>query len=378
MRAKDVLEEGLRKKQALAEEARGRGFEYFEKLSRNEHALRPPRPCGMTVHPSYGCRYSCTYCYVKPIPGEGVRLLELSGYELALVLSLNPYFLPGTWGTLVAIGSITEPFLDERLTSKTVEVMEGIERLLGNPQQVSTKSVLSDDLLAELGRRGDRRLSFLISVTTVSLSRVIEPGAPPPEERIAQARSALAHGLRPALFVRPILPVLTERDFGPMLELAKGAGARDVVLGTLEVNADTLRKLEKVLPAEAVCELRKRLPGELDASSLKPIRGSDIKRRLWLEATQGGFRVHMTACSANVTAHGQACSMCDLGPCGDERLLPIVKDPKDLLELLDISAVNAWITGDEKLVVETRKTPPRPRVELLRACMRRRVVFTAR
>ena len=62
--------EGLaRKRQVARAIASLMGEEAVRRAGRDPHARRPPRPCGLTVHPGRGCPNACLYCYVGDLLG---------------------------------------------------------------------------------------------------------------------------------------------------------------------------------------------------------------------------------------------------------------------------------------------------------------------
>ena len=173
-------------------------------------------------------------------------------------------------------------------------------------------------------------------VTVVALgdwSRRLEPGAPPGEERIAAAGEAARKGLRVALFLRPIIPGVTDAQAREILELARDHGIRDVVPGTLRVTPGILGRLE----AAGVRIPPGRIPRRpRSGRDQVPIRASDLKARVVEEARRLGLRVHPSACSHNMHSHGEPCHACRLGPCYAE---PEPPDPGEVEEALEVLGV---------------------------------------
>jgi len=95
------------------------------------------------------------------------------------------------------------------------------------PVTILTKSALASrdlDLLA----RGDA-VEFGVTLTTLEegLSRLIEPKASPPSERLALLDEAKRRGIRTYAFLGPLLPHLsdTEESLAPLLRAVKEVGA---------------------------------------------------------------------------------------------------------------------------------------------------------
>ncbi len=318
----------IEEKRRIARELReALGGEAARRAERDHHARRRPRHCGMTIHTGVGCSVGCVYCYIWDMgfPGRP-EPYPLGPLELAYALAVNPYVVP--YKTMAAYGSVTEPFLPET-RERALEYIETVYRWLRLPSQVSTKMLLDEELVEGL-LRAEPRISVLVTVVALGdWARRLEPGAPPAEERILAAGAASRRGLQVALFVRPIIPGVTDRQAGEIFDLAVEAGVRDVVPGTLRVTPGILERLE----AAGVRGLRARLPrpprGPRDQV---PIRARREKEAVVREALRRGMRVHPSACSHNMAAHGEPCHACRLGPCVGE---PPAPEPGEVVEAVE-------------------------------------------
>lgn len=298
----------------------------LEESSRDSHARRKPLPCGMTIHTGVGCGYGCLYCYVydmefpaRPSP------YPLSGPQLAYALVLNPYVVPGEYGTLLAFGSVTEPFAEVSI-ARALEYFRYLRDYLGNPQQVSTKSPPPNHLAEEFKASADPRVDVLVTVTTLKHWRVLEPGAPNPTERFERASELVKMGVCVTLFLRPVIPGVTDREVGEILDTALSYGIRRVVPGTLRVTPRILARLSSAGVVD-VGEVRRRLPRYPRGSGDQvTIRGSDLKELAAREAARRGMEVFPSSCASNVSSHGQSCAACPIGPCGDVDKLPEVSE----------------------------------------------------
>lgn len=213
----------------------------------DHHSRRRPIQCGLTIHSGDNCAYSCTYCY---IPDMGFRFgkpepCALSQEELALSILYNPSFIPGVNGTYIAIGSTVEPFQPE-LKSLTMGYIRELAKL-GNPIQFSTKSKLDRDE-AKAVQASCNWVSPLVTILTLdeSKSRLLEPLAPSPRERLDTISNLAEAGLKPFLFLRPILPgiVAVDENVG-LIDEAVRRGSRGVVLGNLRVTRRIVEAMQK-------------------------------------------------------------------------------------------------------------------------------------
>jgi len=331
----------LWEKERLARELESRlPRESVERARRDWHARRSPIPCGMTIHTGMGCSYGCAYCYIydmgftmKPQP------YPLTGEELVYALTVNPYLVPGPHGTLLAFGSVTEPFMPET-AGRALEYLRATRDMLGNPQQVSTKTALKGRLLREFMESADPKIDVLVTITTLRRWKALEPGASPPEERLEFMKALSSAGFSVTLFLRPIIPGVTDAEAEEILARAAEAGARKVVPGTLRVTPGILRRLAATKVVD-VGEIEARLPrrprGPRDQV---PIKGRDLKERIIEAARSLGLKVLPASCSSNIESHGLACAACNMGPCGDPERLPEA-DESALWEILKAAGVKA-------------------------------------
>ncbi len=320
---RSLVVELVRRKEEIRREVEaiiGRGG--VERALRDSHARRPPIACGLTIHTGVGCGYGCVYCYIYDMgfPAKP-RPYPLSGLELVYALSSNPYLVPGRHGTMLAFGSVTEPFQAETI-DRSLEYLEATREWLGNPTQISTKTALSGRSFYRFVESVEDDIDVLVSITTIKHWRLLEPGASPPLERIRFMRDLISTGINATLFLRPIIPGVTDKEARELVSLAASAGVKRVVLGSLRVTNRILRRLEatKVVDVDG---LRARMPrnprSPRDQVTLKM---RDVKELVGKVASSLGMQVLPASCSSNMYSHRLSCYACRLGPCGDPESLP--------------------------------------------------------
>jgi DNA repair photolyase len=198
--------------------------------------------------------------------------------------------------------------------------------------------------LAEV--QGD--LDVLISVT--DLSGKLEPRALPPLERLRAGAELIKRGVSATLFVRPIVPGITDRDLTRLLALAAELGYRRVVFGTLRVTKGIVARL-RAFGVDVAPYVR-----ELHERRQTPIRYP--KEKFAAVARQMGFEVLPASCAANVVAHGQACALCGWGPCGDVKKLKVdVRDVEEYLETRGYKSVEVSVVEGLKIRINKRLKP---------------------
>ncbi len=306
---------------------------------RDHHARRRPRPCGMTIHTGIGCNLRCTYCYIEDMGFPwSTKPYPLTGLQLVYALASNPYFLPGRNGTLVAIGSVTEPFLGIT-REKTFEYIEAISKYLGNPIQFSTKMYLSVRD-AERLKKYDSGISPLVTIVTIKYKDKLEPLAPPVSKRFETIDNLRRAGLKPILFLRPIIPGIIEDEYAEILEEARRNGAVGVVIGSLRVTNRILERLRKA--GLDISEILRRLPRKPRGNEQIPIRVNDLKEEITRYARKIGLIPFPEACMANLYTHNRICwKMIYYGI-----RIPGKEPPRINKDILD------KIAGENKLVIE--------------------------
>ena len=304
MRLLTGLEALMEKDRLLAELGASIGPKGVRRALDDPHSRRPPRPCGLTVHPGRGCPNACLYCYVGDLLGTGPRGPEptrLSGPEMAYALAANPYFVPGRMGTFLAMGAICDPFFPS-LAPRTLDIMRAVASYLGNPVQFSTKMSIRPELAEKIPR--DLPVSPLITIVTLERAGELEPNAPSPWERLEAMRTLRKAGFRPMLFLRPLIPGLVERELDDLLSEARAAGAVGVVVGSLRVSRRILARLAKLGLDRPIMARLREPPGD----DLVVVPCPDLKERALQVAREKGLLAFRAACCANAFCTGVPCA----------------------------------------------------------------------
>ncbi|MCD6503066.1 MAG: radical SAM protein [Euryarchaeota archaeon] len=329
----------------------------MKKVKKDEHSRRRPIFCGMTIHPGYGCSLGCVYCYVYDMGITTVTQSKLSGMELVYALLINKYFLPKE--TLIAVGSITEPFLPQ-LEEKTYEFIEHVSTWLRNPIQISAKLCPSDPYRL---LNFDKDISFLMSFS--SYSGVLEPKVAV-KDRVMCLKELSNVGIKTVGFIRPIVPRITEEDIETLLQGLKDAGVQGIVLGSLRVTPRVFRILSERFNLKD--ELLKRMLRKefKDKSDQVSVFTNDIKRKIESIALDVGLKTFPFACSANIISHGMGCNLCSHGPCGNYTLRDEVsiyeyfEHRKVKMEILEFSrkcivieVSKGRVRSEDRMILET-------------------------
>ncbi|MDP9066020.1 MAG: radical SAM protein, partial [Pseudomonadota bacterium] len=135
---------------------------------------------------------------------------------------------PGYVCKPIALGINTDGY---QPLEKRLRVTRGILEVLArcrHPVTIVTKGslILRDlDLLA--GLAGDRLVSVMLSITTLSddIKRILEPRAASPLSRLRVIAALRDAGVPVGVMVAPVIPAITDHEMEAILEAARGAGA---------------------------------------------------------------------------------------------------------------------------------------------------------
>ena len=166
-----------------------------------------------------GCAHACHYCYARA-SHTYLGLNADDDFETRIFAKMNVAEVlrrelsrPSWQGESVALGTATDCYQPAagryRLTRSVLAVL--LERR--NPTSMVTKStmILRDlDLLSELARLARVRIFFTVTTLDPALWRAVEPGTPPPWQRLRVMRRLIEAGVPTGVLMAPILPGLTD------------------------------------------------------------------------------------------------------------------------------------------------------------------------
>ncbi len=213
-------------------------------------------PAKYVVHPYTGCGHRCLYCYAtsyirdhgRPRPKEDLL------YRLIRDLRKVPQ------GAVIEMSTSSDPYTppEDSLGLTRSVIREILSR--GYTLLITTKSTLVvrdlDILTRYLGR-----VAVAITVTTLDrrVASVLEPGAPPPDERLRAVRALSRAGVPVAVRVDPVVPYIND-DLSSVERLVRAvaeAGALQVTSSTYKARYDSLARIARSFPevGERVVEL---------------------------------------------------------------------------------------------------------------------------
>lgn len=182
-----------------------------------------------SLNPYTGCRFACSYCYVRGMAIHRYHQPDLpwgdyahprTGIAEQLERELSRFAKKGELDRIaILMSSVTDPYqpLERqwRLSRACVEVCLKYPPGLLN---VQTRSPLVQEdyhLLAQLGERC--WLNFTLETDQEEVRKAVTPRCPPIPARLAALQQARALGLNVQITVSPCLPYSSVETFGKLL-----------------------------------------------------------------------------------------------------------------------------------------------------------------
>ncbi len=200
-----------------------RRSEYFELTTRRylSRCESPRMPFRWMINPYRGCEFGCKYCYARYThefmelhgPEDFERKIFVKHFDAA-AFRAELHRLPV--GETIAIGTATDPYQPaEQRFRLTRSILEVLGQNSGYRIGLITKSdliVRDIDAFLEINRRN--YLTLVLTITTLDreLAQLLEPLAPRPDLRLQAVRKLSAAGLRVAVNLAPILPLINDSE----------------------------------------------------------------------------------------------------------------------------------------------------------------------
>jgi DNA repair photolyase len=222
----------------------------------------------------------------------------------------------------------------------------------------------------KLANLSSKRISPLVTIVTLSESRNLEPYAPSPEKRFESIRNMRETGLKPFLFLRPIIPGITEREYKEIIDLAAEYGAIGVIAGGLRVTKRILRELREIGVDTSIIHKRLEIPVEKMREGVQyDVYTSDIKAEISDYVRHKGLLFFPSACMANLYTHNISCwKMRLMGIELSEKPREIkIEDVKSTIEDLGVRAQRIVFSSGELKVYITGKVDSKLLSEILRS-----------
>ena len=226
-----------------------------------------------------GCEHGCIYCYARPTH-EYLGFSAGLDFETKILVKpeaatlLRRELSSRRWKPqVVVLSGVTDPYQPIerrlRLTRACLEVLAEFR----NPLSIITKNHLVTrdiDVLSELARY--QAASVALSVTSLDskLSRVLEPRASHPQQRLAAIEELSQAGVPVGMMVAPVIPGLNEHEMPAIIAAGKQAGAQFAGYTTLRLPYGVAPLFERWLDQHAPSKKAKIL------NRLRSLRGGRL------------------------------------------------------------------------------------------------------
>jgi DNA repair photolyase len=241
-------------------------IEVFEERAKSIVAKNesPDIPFQWSVNPYRGCQHACAYCYARPYH-EFLGFGAGTDFDSKIVVKVNAAELlearinKRSWrGELLNFSGVTDCYQPYESVYRVTRACLEVCRARRNPVGVVTKAFLivrDIDVLSEIAATAEAHVFFSIPFADTKSARLIEPGAPPPQQRFEAMRRLVEAGIRVGVFVAPIIPGLNESDIPTILERAAEAGATSASYTALRLPGSVeqvfLERVREALPLRA-------------------------------------------------------------------------------------------------------------------------------
>ncbi|MCY4112538.1 MAG: radical SAM protein [Chloroflexi bacterium] len=209
-------------------------------------------PFAWSLNPYRGCSHACWYCYARQTHTyfdlDGGRDFERIVFAKVNVAErLRAQLGSPRWKReTVAVGAATDPYqpVEGRLKLTRACLREFLAAR--SPIGLITKSTLvrrDGDLLQDLARAAGVTVTVSIPIADANLSRRIEPGVPPPDERFRLVAELARLNLDVGVNMAPVLPGLTDSSAAieEVMRRARDHGARRVGVVMLHLDKEPKR-----------------------------------------------------------------------------------------------------------------------------------------
>jgi DNA repair photolyase len=199
-----------------------------------------------TVNPYRGCAHGCIYCDARANQYGLSETFDQKIFIKENALAVLEKQLPRLKRDVVATGGVCDSYQPiEKRRGLTREIVETLHRH-HFPVEALTKSdlVLRDlELYQEINRNTWACVFFTITTFDQEIASHFEPGASPPEKRLAAMAEVAKAGLTTGVAMMPLLPGISDDgdNIADVVKRVKDVGGQFVLGGGLTVKEGTQR-----------------------------------------------------------------------------------------------------------------------------------------
>jgi DNA repair photolyase len=176
-------------------------------------------PFAWSANPYRGCQHACAYCYARA-SHVTYGLDGGSDFERFIFVKVNAAQVlraelhrPGWRREAVTIGTIVDPYQPVEGRYRLTRALLGELAAARTPATIITKNTMIQrdiEVLRALQERAGCAVFISLTTLDADLIRRMEPGTPPPAQRLAAVRRLVAAGIPAGIMAAPILPGITD------------------------------------------------------------------------------------------------------------------------------------------------------------------------
>jgi len=285
-------------------------------------------PFKYSLNPYTGCSHMCLYCYATSYIG-----LRRSTPKRDFIKNLLHDLQRTSPRVPINLGTSSDPYPPEERTYRLTRRALKILVYLGRRILITTKGdVIEDDV--DLLKEGNVAVTPTVTMLDEGLSKIVEPGAPPPSKRIEVIRRLSFNNIPVGVRIDPIIPYVNddEHEIEELVARLAEAGVRFVVTSTYKAKPDNLARMRRGLGdiGEKIYRLYKSLgekvygylylPKEFRMRLLKPV----IRYAKY-------YGMEYATCREGLTSK----EWFNSASCDGTHLIPLRREPKELVENID-------------------------------------------
>ncbi|TRO47963.1 radical SAM protein [Candidatus Bathyarchaeota archaeon] len=241
----------------------------------------PPK---LTFNPYTGCDHECVYCYASSYIPKFAQCRPKK--DLLQRLRRQAKNLKGE---TLSIANSSDPY--PRMEATTGLMRRCLEILAESNCriQIVTKSNLvirDDDILNKI----TSTVALTITTDDAEEAKLLEPKAPPPNERLRTAEELISKGIPVSVRIDPVIPFVNDHPERLISALAS-IGVKHVTSSTYKIKPDNWRRFSAVMPgaAEKLKPLYFKLGEKIGGNTLLPrdLRFKLLKKIRDLTTTNG-------------------------------------------------------------------------------------------
>ncbi|MDM5122780.1 radical SAM protein [Aeromonas rivipollensis] len=192
------------------------------------------------ISPILGCNARCSFCYIYSKGYEAkISINEFGLEETIIFLQANDKFKAGVNGSIISIGAWGDPFprYSKRSCIHTLEWLGELAKLK-NPIQIMSRYELSDEIVEAIVKCNfyTGQILYSTSLSTLHMSKEIEPYADNPELRLESIKKLREKGVFTNVMIKPFLSGVTDLEINSFIEAFNKFGVEYCVVGDLLVD----------------------------------------------------------------------------------------------------------------------------------------------